>query len=215
MARIIPALPLIIPFVLNYGNFLIDSSNYNLKGFLYNSTVITLFLIGIAQVIRIVSKVHESIVFSNEKKLPTTIFLLDSKNIISEESKKKVIKILENESKLKISKTKTQEDKILNIVESIRIVRAKHRDDESLKEYNILYGVTRNTLTSIYLSTIFYLANLSSAGSNLILNLSLTIFGIASFLFFKKILFYIGTFYAKELFSLLKTPSPKKKSPSA
>lgn len=216
--RVIPAfISMIIPIVV-FNYFYASEELSALVGevmeikVVANITVPIIFLFILSQFGRMIGKnVFEKAYFKDEKKMPTTQFLLFSDDNYSEQHKTKIRDKIERDFDANLL---TKDDEIgdaeesrTRIVETMALVRRSLHDNKFLLQHNIEYGAMRNLIGGSVIGLAISIFNIvffdAFVENKLAVNISITMLILYAFLILlsKPIISFYGNRYAKILFA--------------
>lgn len=214
-ARVMPAIICSIPILVIYYFF----SNDEYKQFIsfifeirwiddltFSVIVITLF----SQINRLIAKsFFEKKLFKKELDMPTTQYLLHSKNLCTKEYRKKIYDKIFKDFHIKLLNKKQEFKNEIKarklIVEAVGLIRAKVKDGRLLLNHNIEYGFFRNLVGGSVISLPMSLiaVALFFANKNMTafyISIALSFFYIMILFFHKFVLNWFGERYAYVLF---------------
>lgn len=163
----------------------------------------------LSQLNRLIGKdLFEKKYFEDEKKMPTTNFLMFSDDQYSKEYKLKIHEKIKKDFGLSLSseeeEKREEENSRRKIVEAVSMIRKKVGEGTLLLQHNIEYGFLRNFIGGSIPATLFSLINIylaidSSKKSVLIISIVLGIVYLSSIIFSKYLITRKGILYARIL----------------
>jgi len=216
-ARFLPAFFSIILPIIIFNHFYISEEFSKFVGEIFgikifsNITFSAVSLFFLSEIGRLFGKnIFEKIFFRDEKKMPTTNFLLYKDKTYSDDFKDKFIKKIKSDFDIDLPNKEMQDsDEELirtKIVETMALIRKKLMTNKFLLKHNIEYGSFRNAIGGSVLGVLFsgfnilffqeYLKNELAVKINIFLLVCYSLLIIFS----KVIINFYGRNYAKILF---------------